>query len=61
MNGARTMHPVLRKTRYLLLEAGTLPEELMARNRRLMANAHVLRKRVVDRVFLALAFLEHPF
>lgn len=43
----------LRETHALLLEAETLPEHIMARNRRDMAYAPVLAKRAVDRVFYA--------
>lgn len=43
----------LRETHDMLMDAETLPEEVMARNRRDMAYAPVLAKRAIDRIFYA--------
>lgn len=43
----------LRETHELLEDADTLPESVMARNRRDMAYAPILAKRAVDRIFYA--------
>lgn len=43
----------LRETHELLLDAETIPQEVMARNRRDMAYAPILAKRAIDRIFYA--------
>ena len=43
----------LRETHEMLLEAETLPQDVMARNRRDMAYAPILAKRAIDRIFYA--------
>lgn len=43
----------LQETHELLLDAETIPQEIMARNRRDMAYAPILAKRAIDRIFYA--------